>query len=89
MLLLSVQRQNVRYTINLGHTIHSSTVVFICASITFLCLAERPIVYGKDIIIANLPPSVDLHDVMLLAKRLALNPVHISPIETTGIKYNM
>ncbi|PNF28122.1 hypothetical protein B7P43_G11870 [Cryptotermes secundus] len=52
-------------------------------------VGERPIVYGKDIIISNLPPSVNLHDVMLLTKRLALNPVHISPIETTGIKYNI
>lgn len=74
---------------NQGNTIHSSAVVFICMSIMFVCLGERPIVYGKDIIISNLPPSVNLHDVMLLTKRLALNPVHISPIETTGIKYNM
>jgi hypothetical protein len=55
----------------------------------FLCLAERPVVYAKDIIIANLPPSVNLHDIIRLTKRLALNPIHISPIETTGIKYNM
>jgi hypothetical protein len=89
MLLLSVQRGNTRSTMNLGNTIRNSTVVFICASIMFLCLGERPIVYAKDIVIANLPPSVDQLDVMLLTKRLALNPIHISPIETTGIKYNM
>lgn len=52
-------------------------------------VVERPKVYAKDIIIANLPPSVDLRDIMQLTKRLALNPIHISPIETTGIKYNI
>jgi hypothetical protein len=55
----------------------------------FLCLVARPKVYAKDIIIANLPPSIDIHDIMQLAKRLSLNPIQISPIETTGIKYNM
>jgi hypothetical protein len=55
----------------------------------FLCLVERPKFYAKDIIIANFPPSVDLHGIMLLAKKFALNPIQISPIETTGIKYNM
>jgi hypothetical protein len=88
-MLLSVQRENIRYTMNLGNTTHNYAVVFICVNIMFLCLAERPIVYAKDIIIANLPPSVDLHDIIRLTKRLALNPIHISPIETTGIKYNM
>jgi hypothetical protein len=54
-----------------------------------LCLVERPKVYAKDVIIANFPPSVSLHDIMRLAKKFALNPLQISPIETTGIKYNM
>jgi hypothetical protein len=57
--------------------------------VIFLCLVERPKVYAKDIIIANLPPSVTVCDIMQLTKRLALNPIRISPIETTGIKYNM
>jgi hypothetical protein len=74
---------------SIGNTIHNSTVVFIYVSIIFLCLVQRPKVYAKDIIIANLPPSVTLRDMMRLTERLALNPVHISPVEKTGIKYNM
>jgi hypothetical protein len=50
---------------------------------------ERPKIYAKDIIIANFPPLVNLRDIICLAKKFALNPIHISPIETTGIKYNM
>jgi hypothetical protein len=55
----------------------------------FLCLDEEPKRYAKDVIIANLPPSVDEYDVVRLVRRHALYPVHVSAIETTGIKYNM
>jgi hypothetical protein len=55
----------------------------------FTRLGERPEVYAKDVIIANLPPAVDINDVISLARRLPLYPVLISPIETTGIRYNM
>jgi hypothetical protein len=55
----------------------------------FLCLDEKPVLYAEDIIIANLPPSVDEYDVISFARRHYLNPVHVSPIEVTGIKYNV
>jgi len=55
----------------------------------FLCLDEETEIYAEDIIIANLPPSVDEYDVMRFAWRNGLNPVHVSPIEMTGMKYNM
>jgi len=55
----------------------------------FLCLDEEPEIYADDIIIAHLPPSVDEYDVMRFAWRHGLNPIHVSPIEITGIKYNM
>lgn len=55
----------------------------------FICLGERPKVYAKDVIVANLPPTADVSDIIRLARRLALNPVHVSPIEKTGIRYNM
>lgn len=74
---------------NLGNTVHNYSVVFIYVCNMLLCLVERPKVYAKDVIIANFPPSVSLHDIMRLAKKFALNPLQISPIETTGIKYNM
>lgn len=54
-----------------------------------LCLDEEPEVYAEDVIIANLPPSVDEYDVMRFAWRHDLNPLHVSPIEITGIKHNM
>jgi hypothetical protein len=55
----------------------------------FLCLAENPKVYAKDVIIANLPPTVDEWDVMCLARSYDLSPVHVSAVQITGIKYNM
>jgi len=55
----------------------------------FLCLDEEPEMYADDVIIANLPPSVDEYDVMRFARRYDLNPVHVSPIEITGIKHDM
>lgn len=55
----------------------------------FLCLDEETEMYAKDVIIANLPPSVDEFDVKRFAWRHDLYPVHVSTIETTGIKYNM
>jgi hypothetical protein len=50
---------------------------------------EETEIYAEDIIIANLPPSVDEYDVMRFAWRNGLNPVHVSPIEMTGMKYNI
>jgi hypothetical protein len=55
----------------------------------FLCLDEEPEMFADDVIIANLPPSVDEYDVMRFAWRHDLNPVHVSPIKITGIKYDM
>ena len=55
----------------------------------FLCLDEEPEVYAEDVIIANLSPSVDEYDVICFARRHNLTPVHVSPIEITGIKYKM
>jgi hypothetical protein len=55
----------------------------------FLCLDEEPEMYAEDVIIANLPPSVDEYDVTRFARRHGLNPVHVSPIEITGINYDM
>lgn len=58
-------------------------------STMFLCLDEEPEMFAKDVIIANLPASVDEYDVKRFAWRHDLYPVHVSTIETTGIKYNM
>jgi hypothetical protein len=55
----------------------------------FLCLDEEPEMYAKDVIIANLPPTVDEYDVKRFVWRHDLCPLHVSTIETTGIKYNM
>lgn len=50
---------------------------------------EQSKLYAKDVIIANLPPAVDEWDVVCLARKHDLSPVHISAIETTGFKYNI
>jgi hypothetical protein len=55
----------------------------------FLYLDDEPVLLADDVIIANLPPSVDQYDIMRFALIHNLNPVHVSPIEVTGIKYNM
>jgi hypothetical protein len=55
----------------------------------FLCLGKERVMYAKDVIIANLSPTVDEYDVSRFVWRHDLCPVHVSPIETTGIKYNM
>ncbi|KDR22726.1 uncharacterized protein LOC110826564 isoform X3 [Zootermopsis nevadensis] len=45
---------------------------------------ERPKVYAKDVVIGNLPPQADVIDVIQLARRLEITPVHVSPIERTS-----
>ncbi|XP_069690769.1 probable ATP-dependent RNA helicase ddx42 isoform X2 [Periplaneta americana] len=52
-------------------------------------LERKPEVLAEDVIIANLPVGIKEDDILQLARRKSLYPIHISPVERTGLKYNI